>query len=58
MSCYGLSASTGREQMNALFINEPGHRGNGVPMGAGAVLTAALARLLLKRCPSPPSCLA
>lgn len=44
--------------MNALFIKEPGHRGNGFPMGAGAILTAALARLLLKRCPSPPSCLA
>lgn len=58
MSCYGLSDSAGREQMNALFIKDPGHRGNGFPMGAGAVLTAALAGLLLKRCPSPPSCLA
>lgn len=58
LSCCGLSCSAGKKQMNALFIKVPGHRGNSFPsVGAGAVLTAALAGLLLKSCPSPPSCL-
>lgn len=44
--------------MNALFLNVPGHGGNGfTSAGAGAVSPAALAGLLLTICPSPPSCL-